>query len=324
MPRTILLSGSALALALTGTAVAQHRAAFPSEPPSHAEAGQCYSRVHHDAQYNTIRETVVVADGYESYEIWVNGRRVDSHVVEPVLETRSQQYVSREAAMRYRVTEPVYETVTERVQVQPAYSRYEIEPARHETVSERVLVREARLVWRRGYVEGARSYRHDPETGEVWCLIEEPAEYRTITRSIVAEPAQVREVPVEARYQTIERVVLRHPATVEEVPIPAQHASYEYRTVLHPAEVRARYVEERTDVLERYELVAPERYEWQRVECAEIDFGRHGQEGYQSSSAPASAGHGHEGTPVAALSGGGHDATLHPGAPQRWRPAREN
>ncbi|WP_158291668.1 hypothetical protein, partial [Marinicauda algicola] len=60
------------------------------------------------------------------------------------------------------------------------------------------------------------------------------------------------------------------------------------------------------------------------VECAEIDFSRHGQEGYQASSAPASGGHGYEGRPVAALSGGGQDATLHPGAPQRWRPAREN
>lgn len=329
MPRTILLSGGALALVLSASAGAQHNAAFPSDPPSHAEAGQCYTRVHHDAQYNTIHESVVIADGYETYEIYVNGRLVDSHTVDPVLETHTRQYVSREAGMRYRVTEPVYETVREQVQVQPAYSRYVVEPARHETVSERVLIREARLVWRRGYVEGARSYRHDPETGEVWCLVEEPAEYRTVTRTVVAEPGSVREIPVDPRFQTIEREVLRQPATVEEIPIPARHASYEYATLVHPAEVRARYVEERTDVLERYELVAGERYEWRLVECADIDFSRHRSQSYQSSQAPQTsnpARRDYEGAPVAALSASAsaETGTLHPGAPQRWRPSRQD
>lgn len=329
MPRSILLCGGALALVLSASAEAQHNAAFPSDPPSHAEAGQCYTRIHHDAQYNTIRESVVIADGYETYEVFVNGRLVDSHTVDPVLETRTRQYVAREAAMRYRVTEPVYETVTEQVQIQPAYSRYVVEPARHETVSERVLVREARLVWRRGYVEGAQSYRHDPETGEVWCLIEEPAEYRTITRAVIAEPAHVREIPVEARFQTIEREVLRQPATVEEIPIPAQHASYQYTTLVHPAEVRARYVQERTDVLKRYELVAGERYEWRLVDCGDIDFSRHQGAGYQSSQSPRdtrSEPRDYDGTPVAALHAreGGQASTLLPGAPQRARAARRD
>lgn len=324
MSKTILLTGASLALILSAGASAQ-RAAFPSDPPAHAEAGQCYQRVHHDAQYNTIHETVVIADGYETYEIYVNGQRVDSHTVDPVLETRTRQYVSREAGMRYRVTEPVYETVSEQVQIQPAYTRYTVEPAAYDTVNERVLVREARLVWRRGYVEGARSYRHDPETGEVWCLIEEPAEYRTITRRIVRRPAEVREIPIEAQTATIEREVLRRAATVVEVPIPAQHASYEYRTLVHPAEVRARYVEERTDVLERYELVAGERYEWRMVECSDIDFSRP-DPSYPSAQAPGAAPQqrDYDGSPVASIRSASHNATLHPGAPQRWRPARDN
>lgn len=324
MTRSILLCSASLALAFSAPAAAQSRAAFPSDPPSSAEAGQCYTRVHHDAQYNTIRESVIIADGYETYEVYVNGSRVDSHTVDPVLETRSRQYLAREEGVRYRVTEPVYETVSEQVQVAPAYSRYTVEPARHETVRERVLVREARLVWRRGYVEGARSYRHDPETGEVWCLIEEPAEYRTVTRTVVAEPARVQEVPVAAEYATIHRDVLRQPATVEEIPIPAEYASYEYRTLVHPAEVRARYVEERTDILERYELVSAERYEWQLIECDEIDFAPRQDMSRNQAPAPGPRERSYEGTPVASAQSVSHQATLHPGAPQRWRPSRDN
>jgi len=265
----ILLGGASLAAMIAQPAHGQaHRGAFPSNPPANAAPGECYQRIRHDAQYNTIRETYVAADGYEVHEVYVNGQLA----TEPVLRADSQQYLAREAGVRYRVTEPVYETVTERVKVQPAYSRYEVVPARHETVTERVLVKEAQLVWKRGHHPKAKSVRHDPETGEIWCLVEEPAQYRTIERTVLTEPSRVVEIPVEAQYATISREVLVQEATVEEIPIEAKYASYDYQVLAHPAEVRSRQVERRMASYERHEMVSGERFEWVRVECAELGY----------------------------------------------------
>ena len=273
MLKFVLISATALSAA-TGAASAQQRAALPSGPPSYAEPGQCYQRVRVEAVYDTIAETIVTQDRYEEYD-----------VRQARLEAVTRDYVSREAGMRYIVTEPVYETRSEQVLVRPAYTEYEVTPAVHETVSERVLVREARMVWRRGHVPGARAVRHDPETGDVWCLVEEPAEYRTIERNVVVRPAQLREVTVPAEYATIERDVLVQEASVREVPIAEERSSYGAHVLAGAARVDSRVIEGREVTVDRYELVSGERYEWRVVDCDELEMMGYGHPGPHS--APA-------------------------------------
>ena len=320
-----VLTGSVCASTLLGaTAAAQtpHPIQAPTSLPG-AQAGQCYQFVRVEADYETVMQTIVVADEYEIYD-----------VTDPRLERRERSYVSREAGMRYRVTEPVYETVTEQVQVRPGYVRYEVTPAETRTVSERILVREARMVWRRGYVEGARQVRHDPETGEIWCLVEEPAQYETVHRTVVTRNAELREVPVEPQYDTISREVLVQPATVEEIPIPAQHASYHVQVLAEEGDVHRRISQRRTEQVARHELVSGERFEWRLVDCASIDIPGHpgarppgpGVHGAAPSSGmrirhvpQGDDPHGdvdyddRESTPMASLD----TRTLHPGAPAR-------
>ena len=191
------------------------------------------------------------------------------------------------------------------------------------------------MVWRRGYVEGARQVRHDPETGEIWCLVEEPAQYETIHRTVVTSPAQVREVPVEPHYETISREVLVQQATVEEVPIPVQYASYEIDVLAHEGRVDRRVSQRRTEQVARHNLVSGERFEWRLVDCADIEIPSH-----PNARPPAASHHGaaqtqsfmrirrapqgndpdqgvnydeREGIPTASL----NRPTLHPGAPAR-------
>lgn len=319
-----LLAGSTCLAVFAGSAVAQtpHPIQAPTQLPD-AEIGQCYQFVRIDAEYETVMQTVVVADEYEIFD-----------VTDPRLEQQSRRYVSREAGMRYRVTEPVYETVTEQVQVRPGYMRYEVTPAQTRNVAERILVREARMVWRRGYVEGARQVRHDPETGEIWCLVEEPAVYETVHRTVVTAPAQVREVRIDPQFDTISREVLVRPATVEEVPIPAEHADYTTHVLAQEAGVHRRLSERRTESVARHELVSGERFEWRLVDCAAIEVpghpdarppapSRHGaapQSGMRVRHAPQGEDPHHDADydardarPMASLDRG----TLHPGAPAR-------
>ncbi|MGJ3231432.1 MAG: hypothetical protein ACFE0P_06520 [Oceanicaulis sp.] len=324
-----VLAASAGVCMLAGAASAQ--TPHPMQAPVHlpdAQIGECYQFVRIDAEYEIVMQTVVVADEYEIFD-----------VTDPRLEREVRNYLSREAGMRYRVTEPVYETVTEQVQVRPGYVRYEVTPAQTRSVSERVLVREARMVWRRGYVEGARQVRHDPETGEIWCLIEEPAVYETVHRTVLVNPAQVREVAVEPQFDTITREVLVRPATVEEVPIPAEHASYTVQVLAQEAGVQRRLSQRRTEQVARHELVSGERFEWRLVDCASIEI-----PGHPDARPPAPSRHGaapessgmrvrhapqgqdphrdvdydaRESRPMASLDTG----TLHPGAPSRRRTA---
>ncbi|MBR9825270.1 MAG: hypothetical protein GYB36_05625 [Alphaproteobacteria bacterium] len=322
MLRSTLAASTCLFAVMAGGALAQtsHPAHLPTTLPD-AEIGQCYQFVRIDAEYETVMQTVIVADEYEIYD-----------VTDPRLERQTRSYVSREAGMRYRVTEPVYEDVTEQVQTRPAYVRYEVTPAETRTVSERILVREAQLVWRRGYVEGARQVRHDPESGEIWCMIEEPAVYETIHRNVVTSQAEVREIPVGPQFETITRSVLVRPATVEEIHIPAEHASYDIHVLAEEGEVHRRVSRQRTEQVARHELIAGERFEWRLVNCASIDI-----PGYPGANPPSSApaqSHGphmmsqsqsrydydtpsdedageYEAVPVA------HSQTLHPGAPAR-------
>lgn len=324
------LTGSVCLSAMLGSAAAAqtpHPIQSPMDLPN-AQIGQCYQFVRIDAEYETVMQTIVVADEFDIFD-----------VTDPRLERRERSFVSREAGVRYRVTEPVYETVTEQVEVRPGYVRYEVIPAQTRTVSERVLVREARMVWRRGYTEGAHQVRHDPETGEIWCLVEEPAQYETVHRTIVTQNAQLREVPVEPQYQTISREVLVQPATVEEIPIPAQHASYEFHVLIEEAGVQRRTSHRRTEQVARHELVSGERFEWRLVNCADIGIPSHPdarppapsmhgpapQNGMRIRHVPQGADpHGdvdydeRESTPMASL----NSSTLHPGAPARRNAGR--
>ena len=265
MLRKNALYGVALAALMAGPASAGDVEWFPPDPPNAAAIGECYARIRIPAEFDSYSERVVTADAYEDYD-----------VTDPRLRPEVVEYVRREAGLRYIVTEPVYETVTETVEIRPAYNEYVVQPPVHDTVTETIMVREPQLVWRRGYVPGARATRVDEETGEIWCLIEEPGEYRTVTRTIVVEQGSIREVTYPAEYATISREVLVQPARVEEVPIPAEYASYDIQVLDRAASVNREYYEERSESITRYTLRSGERFEWRLVDCEEIDIPAYG------------------------------------------------
>lgn len=95
----------------------------------------------------------------------------------------------------------VTETVTERIQVseeQKVLAR--IVPARYETHTERVKVSEARKYWKqgRGPVE-----KINTATGEILCLVEEPAQYKTVEKRVMVAPERPEYKVVPAQYDTI-------------------------------------------------------------------------------------------------------------------------
>ncbi|MEM9469686.1 MAG: hypothetical protein AAF988_05945, partial [Pseudomonadota bacterium] len=75
-----------------------------------------------------------------------------------------------------------------------------IVPAKYEIQRERVLVKEAQQVWKPG--RGPKE-RVDATTGEILCLVEEPAVYKTIEKRVLIEPERPEYKTIPAQFETI-------------------------------------------------------------------------------------------------------------------------
>lgn len=156
-------------------------------PP--AKPGECYTRVFVPATYEQVTEQVLHKDATS------------------VLKTTPAQF----------------EWVDERIMVEPASFQLETVPAKYEWVEERVLVREAHTEWKRGR---GPIERVDSTTGEIMCLIEVPAEYRTVRKQVEVAAATTKRVEIPAKYETVKIRRLVSEAREERSEVPA-----EYQTV---------------------------------------------------------------------------------------------
>ncbi len=96
-----------------------------------------------------------------------------------------------------------YETHTERIQVSEEQRVLDrIIPARYQTTTERIKIKEARQYWKAGH---GPITKKDQVTGEILCLVEEPAEYRTIEKRVLVTPEKPEYKTVPAKYETITR-----------------------------------------------------------------------------------------------------------------------
>ncbi len=136
------------------------------------------------------------------------------YYTQPEYKTETQRVLKSEASEKIAVLPAQYETVEERVVVKEAYSRAVDVPATYRTESESVLVEPARSVWKkgRGPIEKVNNI-----TGEIMCLVEIPARYETLTKTVLDKPATTKTVEVPAVYKTVKVRRLVKPATESRV-----------------------------------------------------------------------------------------------------------
>ena len=206
------------------------------------------------AVYGTESETILVRDGVRAWKIGLSdndapasealmaaarahgidtagaspGMCFHEHYTPASYRTETEQVVTRAASERVEVIPAEYRTVSKEVLVSEASSRLETIPAVFETVSEQVIDKPAHTVWKRGT---GPIQRIDEATGEIMCLVEVPATYRTVTRSQLVTPAQTRTVDIPAQYKTVQVQELVSAASERRIPIPAEYGSVS-RTVL--------------------------------------------------------------------------------------------
>ncbi len=160
----------------------------------------------------------IVRSGIELASVEV-GSCFNEYFTPAEYKTETQRIMTREASEKIVVLPAQYETVEERVVVKEAYTRSVDIPATYRSESESVLVEPARSVWKkgRGPVE-----KIDNLTGEIMCLVEIPARYETLTKTVLDKPATTKTVDVPAVYKTIQVKRLVKPASENRVAVAAE------------------------------------------------------------------------------------------------------
>jgi len=244
----------ALAIFATGVAESQDVSSDNiSLYPPDAKPGECYAKVLVPARYDTISEKVVKREASEKVAI-----------IPAKYEWVEERILTKESTETLTVVPAVYRWVEERVMVEPASTRLVPVPAQYESVSERVLDRPEQTVWKkgRGPIE-----KIDNTTGEILCLVIEPATYKSINRTIVKTPASTRSVDVPAVFKTVRKQVVDRPAEVRKSTVPAAYSTIRVRKMVEPArEQRVSLPVEFQTVTKRVKVTS-ERLSWQPILC---------------------------------------------------------
>lgn len=220
-------------------------------PP--AEPGQCYARVFVPPTYETQTEEVLKSAATERIEL-----------LPATYETVEEQVLVEAASERIEVIPAVYGWVEEQVLVKAASSRLEEVPAQYEWQEERILVKPAHTVWKKG--EGPIQ-KLDEATGEIMCLVEVPAEYKTVRKRVQVAPPTTREIEIPAEYKTVKRQVVTTPATTRTVEIPARYKTVKVRKVVAPASERRIPIAAEYQTVSKRVQVTEGEMAWRQILC---------------------------------------------------------
>lgn len=221
--------------------------------PPNAKIGECYARVLTPATYRTDTKKVIKRDA---------GYRID--VSHPTYVWTTEKVLVKEASEVAELIPAVYEWKTESVLVKEAHDHLKTIPAVYETKSEKVLVKAAYSTWKkgRGPIEKLNN-----STGEIMCLIEMPAQYKTITSRVLVTPASVVKQPHPAEYKNVKkRVMVKGPEMVKRT-IPAAYRTIKVKKIGTPAK------ENRIEIPAVYQTVTnrvkvtDSTLEWRNILC---------------------------------------------------------
>jgi len=178
------------------------------------------------AVYGTETETVKVRDGERLWKVALErnsapanaallqtakahgidlasatpGMCFHEHYVPATYKTVTESVLTRAATEDVSVVPARYEMAEETVLVREASTRLENVPAEYGYEEDRVLDKPAHTIWKKGT---GPIQRIDEATGEIMCLVEVPATYKTIKRRVLVTPATTRTVEIPAEYKTV-------------------------------------------------------------------------------------------------------------------------
>lgn len=244
---------------VTGLATADGNGYGASTPPS-AKPGECYVNIHHKPVTEESTQQVLKTAASSTLE-----------VVPAVYETVEETVVVKPATTRLEVIPAVYGTETERVMIKPETKKLVPVEAVYEEQEEQVLVEAASTYWKRSTVaEAAASGAKEQIVGDdgyVMCLLEKPAVYKTVSKTVMVKGPSTREEIIPAEYATVEKTVLKTPATTQEIEVPAEYGTVTKTKLVTPATEKVTEIPAEYDTVTSTKVVSEGRWEWRQVLC---------------------------------------------------------
>jgi len=221
--------------------------------PPNAKPGECYAKVLIPAQYETKTEKKLLKDKVEKIS-----------VTDPKFKEVQYKILDKAESFKYVFKPATYKCVMNKVMVEPEKVTYKVVPATFKIKEEKVLVSPAHQVWKKGT---GPITKIDNNTGEIMCLVEVPAKYKTVKTKVVDEPAHVEKIVTPPVYKNIKAQVVDKEASYEKVIIPATYKVITVKELAEEAKINKDVEPEEYQTVEKRILVQPEELKWERILC---------------------------------------------------------
>jgi hypothetical protein len=221
--------------------------------PLETKLGECYAQVFVPAVFETKEVEELRREASERFE-----------VVPPQYEWSEQTVMVQEPTERIEVVPAEYEWVEEKVLVKPAVSRVEVSEPEFEPVSADIITKPAHHVWKEG---SGPFQRINHATGQIMCLLEQPATHTQITKYILKTPGSTESAEVPAEYETVRKRVVKTPANIRSVKVPAQYKVIKVATLVSAEQVKRVAVPAEYQKVVKHVQTKEGRMEWQPVLC---------------------------------------------------------
>lgn len=273
--------------------------------PEYAKPGQCFEKVRTAEVFDTVPERQLVTPERIEHHfvpaefdmrdrtVLVTPARTERYPVPATYRTLVETVVVRPESVRTEFVPPVYESVTRQVLVReartvwkPGYAQAAYAPSGcgqagypQPAYATRGYPRPAYapscgqgyaqpIYAPQGYGSDWRGQTQVTPTGEILCLVVEPAVYRTVVEQVVRTPERTIEVPVPAVTQQVARQVVDHPGYEASREIPAQYGVVREKVIVRPEHDESFTIPAVYRTVETRRLVTPGRTEWRQTACA--------------------------------------------------------
>jgi len=221
--------------------------------PPNAKPGECYARVYVLPTYKTVTEERLKRAASERLE-----------VIPAEYEWVEEKVLVKQASERLETIPAVYGWEEEQVLVKEASYEMQDVPATYDWVEEQVMVKPAATVWKKG---GGLIEKIDNTTGELMCLVETPAVYKTVRKKVMVTPPTTRTIEIPAEYETVKKKVVLKPPTTRTIEIPAEYKTVKIKKLVTPPKEKRIAIPEEYQTITKTEQVTDGRMEWRRVLC---------------------------------------------------------
>ena len=225
----------------------------PELLPPNAKPGECYTRLFIPPVYKTETDKILKKQASEKLEI-----------IPAKYEWVEEKVLVKEASEKLEIVPAKYEWVEEKVIIEPAATKIEEVPAEYELVEEKVLDKPAHTVWKKG---AGPIQKINHSTGEIMCLIEVPATYKTVKKRMIKAPAKTQKVEIPAKHKMLKKQIMKVPPEVKKVAIPAEYQTVKVKKLVSAAQEKRTPIPAEYQEVKKTKKVAEGRMEWRPILC---------------------------------------------------------